>query len=228
MDEASELQTGSSRRKAAKATDRSERTRIEILAAAEEVFARQGLAGARVDDIAERAGIHRATLFYYFADKAAIHTAVLANAIGTLHERLGPVLAGGNPAEMAERAIAVYVDFVWERPWIPRLLLRETVDRPPGEASPLLAQSQAIIDEATRILVDRRGGTARPPIDPLHLIVMVSGAMNLLLSAGPTLAALPGRAERGTREQIKHDILTLVWAATGIRPSPEKSKRPRK
>jgi TetR/AcrR family transcriptional regulator len=53
----------------ARLTPRAERTRRAILAAAEEHFAARGLAGTRLEDIAETVGIRRASIVYYFRDK---------------------------------------------------------------------------------------------------------------------------------------------------------------
>src|ERR1700722_12462037 len=63
--------------------------RAQILDAALEVFSRSGLQGARLDDIAEKANISKANLFYYFTTKEAIYLAVL---IRTIDEWLTPML----------------------------------------------------------------------------------------------------------------------------------------
>jgi len=44
---------------------------LRIVAAAREEFARRGFAGARVDQIARRAGVNKQLLFYYYAPSAA-------------------------------------------------------------------------------------------------------------------------------------------------------------
>ena len=51
--------------------------RDRILDAASAVFAELGFAGARVDDIAERAGVNKAMLYYHVGDKQALYSAVL-------------------------------------------------------------------------------------------------------------------------------------------------------
>ena len=56
---------------------RSAETRAAILAAAEEEFARAGLAGARTDAIAAQAGVNKALLYYYFDSKEALYAAVV-------------------------------------------------------------------------------------------------------------------------------------------------------
>ncbi|MFS8037311.1 TetR/AcrR family transcriptional regulator [Xanthobacter sp. AM11] len=73
------------RRKRAAPKDRAQRRR-EILDAALHVFARDGFAGARLEDVARRAGIAKGTLYLHFADKDALFRALV-------EENITPVLA---------------------------------------------------------------------------------------------------------------------------------------
>jgi AcrR family transcriptional regulator len=57
--------------------DRSQR---DILGAALEEFAEFGLGGARMDRIAERAGVNKRLIYYYFEHKESLFTAVLEHA----------------------------------------------------------------------------------------------------------------------------------------------------
>src|ERR1700747_3682251 len=52
-------------------------TRQKLLSAARHEFARSGLAGARVDEIAARAGVNKQLVYHYFGDKDALYLAVL-------------------------------------------------------------------------------------------------------------------------------------------------------
>ncbi|MFL6837431.1 MAG: TetR/AcrR family transcriptional regulator, partial [Bradyrhizobium sp.] len=47
-------------------------TRRKLLTAARREFAQNGLAGARVDEIAARAGVNKQLVYHYFGDKDAI------------------------------------------------------------------------------------------------------------------------------------------------------------
>jgi len=62
---------------AAVATSRSEATEARILAAAEQQFAKRGLTGTRVREIALAADVSPATLYIYFPSKTALYQAVL-------------------------------------------------------------------------------------------------------------------------------------------------------
>src|SRR5436190_10581372 len=59
------------------ATRDPERTRERILNAAFKEFSAKGFAGARVDEIARRAGINKRMLYHYFGDKEALFRQVL-------------------------------------------------------------------------------------------------------------------------------------------------------
>jgi AcrR family transcriptional regulator len=61
---------------------RAEERPREICAAALEVFAEKGFAGAKLDEIARRAGVSKGTLYLYFKDKDELFRAVVRDTIG--------------------------------------------------------------------------------------------------------------------------------------------------
>jgi AcrR family transcriptional regulator len=60
----------------------------EIVDAALEVFAEKGFAAAKLDDIARRAGVSKATLYLYFDTKKGIFRAIARAAVASLLEAL--------------------------------------------------------------------------------------------------------------------------------------------
>ena len=63
-----------------------ERTRQALLAAAEIEFSTKGLAGARVDVIADQAAANKRMLYYYFGSKEELYLAVLERAYGAMRK----------------------------------------------------------------------------------------------------------------------------------------------
>lgn len=103
-------QTGTSRRAAGA------RTRAAILAAAERVFARSGLAGARTDLIATEAGVNKALLYYYFQSKERLYQAVLEDHFEQFNRQALEVLGGaGSAREVLLRYVALHFDFISAR-----------------------------------------------------------------------------------------------------------------
>jgi len=86
-------------------------SRRRILEAAREVFFRDGFMGANLDEVAEKAGVAKGTLYRYFESKAELYVAVLAHN-GAIFERkiratLDPALS---PAEQVRRTARFYLD----------------------------------------------------------------------------------------------------------------------
>ena len=80
----------------------------EIVDAALEVFAAKGFAAAKLDDIARRAGVSKATLYLYFDTKKEIFRAVARAAVASLLEALESQAEGADApfAELAPRLLA--------------------------------------------------------------------------------------------------------------------------
>ena len=76
-----------------------EQTRQAILKAAIAEFSREGVAGARTDQIARAAKVNKALLYYYFGDKESLHGAVLDHAFGSIYPRLAAILDSALPLQ---------------------------------------------------------------------------------------------------------------------------------
>src|SRR5215475_13316975 len=97
-----------------------EATRRKLLAAARHEFAASGLAGARVDEIAARAGVNKQLVYHYFGDKDAIYLAVLEWVYEEIRDQERRLNLEGVPPEPAIRKLieasfdylAAHPDFV--------------------------------------------------------------------------------------------------------------------
>ncbi len=77
-----------------KAQDNSRDTRDRILDAATEEFARHGLAGARVDRVADRAGVNKAMIYYHFSSKEQLYEAIIDRQFARVADALDVVIEG--------------------------------------------------------------------------------------------------------------------------------------
>src|SRR6185503_6590590 len=116
-----------------------EATRTAILKAAEEIFAQEGFAAARVDAIAARAGYNKSLLFQYFGDKLGLYQAIVKRTKEHLDQQFEPFLTAfaANPgavrdAEQVREFIATTVrwifDYYVEHPNFLRILAWEAAD----------------------------------------------------------------------------------------------------
>jgi len=107
-------------------------TARRILAAAEEHFAAQGMAGARTEEIATAAHANKAMLYYYFGDKQRLHRAVMENLLGQLRNAaFAPAAAKSSSRDRLIGWVNGYFDFFATHPNYPRLVQREVMDTAP-------------------------------------------------------------------------------------------------
>src|SRR5260370_9031628 len=76
-------------------------TRKKLLRAARREFAQNGLAGARVDEIADRAGVNKQLVYHYFGDKDALYLAVLEWVYEEIRAQERKLNLAGLPPEQA-------------------------------------------------------------------------------------------------------------------------------
>lgn len=188
--------------------ERSERTRARILEAAEEVFARRGYEGARLDQIAERVGVHRASIFYYFEGKEDLYEQVLAQLFDSLSETIFKAADASEGEAAIEVGISAFVTFLAERPSAARILLRAAVDATPEDEQPADRRHLGkIVDRVTEILHESEEQGLCDPVDPVYLVMTVAGSILLSVTATPFLegewsydAPSPEQLERHKRE----------------------------
>src|SRR5579863_6421639 len=84
-------------------------TARRIVATAEEMFAEQGLAGARMDEIARAAKVNKALLYYYFRSKEELYRFVLEALLSQLRQRVAS--QGAGPVTRQKRLAAVIDNF---------------------------------------------------------------------------------------------------------------------
>lgn len=96
-------------------------TRQRILEAAKEEFAAAGLAGARVDEIARRAGCNKQLLYHYFKDKSGLYEAAITDVLGSR-----PPLEVGTRADFEEMLNKGFTDGYLRRRFL-RMLMWEAL-----------------------------------------------------------------------------------------------------
>ena len=168
-----------------------QRTRDAILEAAEACFAERGFEGTRLEDIARQVGIRRASIVYYFRDKAELYDAVLADVIDDLLERVTPVLTGpGSLVERSVAAVSTWIDYVASRPTAARLMLREVADGDADHPPALVRHTRPFYDLIERLPASQPSDPIAHTVDPVQLATMVAGSTVFFFAAMPTL--LPG------------------------------------
>jgi len=197
-------------------------TRKKLLTAARREFADSGLAGARVDEIAARAGVNKQLVYHYFGDKDALYLAVLEwvyEEIRAQERKLN--LAGLPPQQAIQRLIEASFDHLAAHPDFIVLLndenrggARHVRGSRKLEAmhSPLVSMVSTILGEGVSAGVFRKG------INAVHLYISIAGLSYFYFSNTPTLSAIFGKdlsTPAARRARRKH-VVDLVMQS--LRP----------
>jgi len=98
----------------------------QILTAAKSVFQAKGMDGARMQEIADKAGINKAMLHYYYRSKQLLFEAVFKNAFSMLAPQLNRVLNDDSSIEdKIKNFTSNYISFIIKHPYLPNFIIQE-------------------------------------------------------------------------------------------------------
>lgn len=101
-------------------------TEEQILDAAKEVFQKKGKDGARMQEIADKAGINKAMLHYYYRSKQLLFEAVFNSAFTLLAPQLNKILNDESSIEEKVRGFTHnYITFIAKHPYLPNFIIQE-------------------------------------------------------------------------------------------------------
>ena len=108
------------------ARTKDENTEEQILEAAKNVFQTKGMDGARMQEIADNAGINKAMLHYYYRNKQLLFEAVFKNAFSLLAPQLNKILNDDSSIEDKIRNFTTnYISFIMKHPYLPNFIIQE-------------------------------------------------------------------------------------------------------
>lgn len=190
-----------------------------ILEAARTVFLREGYSGARMQQIADEAGINKAMLHYYYRSKDDLFHRVLGEALAAFIPRVQAIFSGeGTVMEKLERYLEEHLSLLLKNPGLPLFVISEShrdpkafVDRffgnTPGESPfrPILEQMRS----------EMQSGILRQH-EPTHVWMHVLSMTVFPFAARPMLKRITGTDDPKFQmmlEQRKSHILQFVRMA---------------
>ncbi|MEO7855073.1 MAG: TetR/AcrR family transcriptional regulator [Rubrivivax sp.] len=184
-----------------------DRSQKDILNAARDEFAQLGLGGARMDRIAERAGVNKRLIYYYFDSKERLFRAVLERSyehIRSEEQKLN--LTQVEPIEGIRRLISFTWNYYIEHPEFLTLLNSENLHRARHLKTSSNARSlnSPLIDAITDVL--ERGTKAklfRAGVDPVQLYISIASLSYFYLGNSHTLSTIFDRDLLGAKAKVE-------------------------
>jgi TetR/AcrR family transcriptional regulator len=167
-------------------------TRERIIDAAQAIFARDGFIGAKMQEISDRVGIQRPSLFYHFKNKEALfvaaHERVFARIEPVFRESFAVSVDHNDPFAQLDRVSRGVLKVLGEQPDVARMVARTSVDRHPAAVKIVRTYLQPLIDLSVEFVREgqRRGVFA--DIDPFFFTLNSWGAALIYFIARDLLA----------------------------------------
>ncbi len=106
-------------------------TEEKIFNAARVVFQKKGFSGARMQEIADEAGINKAMLHYCFKSKELLFKAIFMNAFGQLAPQINEIFNSQDTVfEKIKKFTHSYISFVMLNPYLPQFIIQEMNNNP--------------------------------------------------------------------------------------------------
>jgi TetR/AcrR family transcriptional regulator len=150
-----------------------EANRERILDAALARFARTGLSGTRIDEIALDAGLSKPNLLYYFRTKNELYVAVLVRTLTMWLEPLGGMDESRDPAEALTHYITRKLEAARDHPEASRLFALEIMQGAPMLSEVLARDLRAIVDAKVALLMRWQDEGRLKRHDPHHLLFQI-------------------------------------------------------
>ena len=106
--------------------EKAQDTEEQILEAAKEVFQKKGMDGSRMQEIADKAGINKSMLHYYYRSKQLLFEAVFTNAFSLVAPQINKILNDESSIEEKVRGFTHnYISFMSKHPYLPNFIIQE-------------------------------------------------------------------------------------------------------
>ena len=147
-------------------------TEEKILTAARQVFLTRGMDGARMQDIADEAGINKALLHYYFKNKEQLFENIFVRLTQGFWQQITTVFESDTPLfDKIRTFCSMYIEKVIENPYIPLFVLYEMNQRPTGFVKKMFRNTPPRPAKLMQqIEAEVKAGNIRP-INPPQLIM---------------------------------------------------------
>jgi TetR/AcrR family transcriptional regulator len=198
-------------------------TRAKILQAAISEFGERGFAAASTDDMAERCGVNKRMIYYYYGSKEGLYLAALESVFENLVTREREIkIEDLDPAVAIETIINLKIDYYLQNPHFVSFLSMENLYKARHlRKSKKLALFRATLTELITRILNRgqHSGQFRTDIEPVDFYVSMCALCIMYFSNQHTLGVIFER-EMMTRANLERRRRTVIDFVLGYLRAP--------
>ncbi|MGF7176902.1 TetR/AcrR family transcriptional regulator [Azospirillum doebereinerae] len=193
-----------------------------ILKAAELVFAEAGFAGATMADIADRAGLPKANLHYYFGTKEELYRAVLDNILRLWLSPIDAITPDADPAKALTAYVTAKLEASRTRPHASKVFANEMLHGATQIERFLAEDLRRLVDDKAAVIDGWVAAGRVAPLDARQFLFMIWAVTQHYADFDVQVRKVMGRRTL-TRQDFAHitaEVLRLILRAAGLPDTP--------
>lgn len=189
-------------------------TEEKILNAAQNVFIQKGMDGARMQEIADEAGINKALLHYYFRTKQKLFEAIFSKVLSKILPNIMDMVHSDLPIEEKLGIfIENYIDLLMRNPFLPTFILKE-MNREPEFLASIIKGNGIHPNEIFGMLKKEMDAGKIRKMDPRDLLINILGLSIFPIAAQPLMSIMffenDKKAYKAFIEQRKESVRVFI------------------
>lgn len=198
-------------------------TEEKILEAAKQEFLEKGFSGARMEAIAQRAGINKALLHYYFRNKERLFEEVFAYFFRQILPGLRQIVeSDAHVLDKMDRFVQHYIDFLRRNPDLPLFIMHELRTGPKERLRMLVEKKMTEFEYVRSFIMQIAMAGARGEIravPPLHIVLNVVSMCVFPFVARPMLMGVTGISETDFEELLEQrKVVVADFIRAALKP----------
>ena len=197
-----------------------DRNLTNIIAAAEEEFVRRGYTGTSIQAVADRAGIPKANVHYYFKRKSYLYIAVIEKQVSLWNDLLDEVRVEDDPATVLDSFIRKKVELSYTHPRASKLFAMEVIQGAPQLRDYMRTQMRHWVRDKVSVMETwmEQGRMAR--VDPMYLIFLIWASTQHYADFDIQVLTIMNRAEYEPEmiEGIADFLSQIILRGCGLEP----------
>ncbi|TAH20430.1 MAG: TetR/AcrR family transcriptional regulator [Cytophagales bacterium] len=193
-------------------------TEEKILHSARKVFTKKGLSGARMQDIADEAGINKALLHYYFRSKEKLFEKIFEEASTKMFAKLTEFIDSKELSlfEKIEKMVENQIAMSMENPFLPAFVINEFHQNAEGSICQTIGRKMSVSHKLIEHIQEAVNQGLIRPINPIQLFINIMSLSMFPFVSKPILQINMNVTEEQfalLMEQRKKDVADFVIRA---------------
>jgi len=191
-----------------------------IIEAATSEFASHGLKGARMQAIADRAGLPKGNVHYYFKTKESLYIAVLDNIVDRWNDQFDDIKEDDDPALALDQFIRDKVRFSFEDPIASRLFASEIIQGAPHLSRYLRSQMKPWLKDRANVIQSWITQGKMQSVDPTYLIFLIWSSTQHYADFEAQISLLMSKPkfDEDMLQDVSNFLSRMILAGCGLTP----------